>query len=112
ILPPEHRIGFVEHRRTQASFAEVAVVAVVTVHDGLVASARLGLVGAADRPVRAYAAERFLIGRPGAGFTFADAGQVAAVEDAEPIARPHASVEYQRHAVAVLVRRALEEAAC
>jgi carbon-monoxide dehydrogenase medium subunit len=110
--PPDARFGFVEHRRTQASFAETAVLAVVTVHDGLVSTARLGLVNAADRPLRAYAAERFLIGRPVAGFTFADAGQVAALEDAEPIARPHASVDYQRHTVAVLVQRALEEAAC
>lgn len=112
VPPADARIGFVEHRRTKASFAELAVVAVVTVHDGLIATARLGLASAADRPLRAYAAERFLVGRPVTGFTFADAGQVAAMEDAEPIARPHASVEYQRHAVAVLVQRALEEAAC
>jgi carbon-monoxide dehydrogenase medium subunit len=111
-LPPEAGVGFVEHRRTQASFAELAAIAVLTVHDGLVTSARLGLVNAADRPVRAYAAERFLVGRPVAGFAFADAGQVAAGEDAFPIDRAHASVEYQRHAIAVLVRRALEEAAC
>jgi carbon-monoxide dehydrogenase medium subunit len=112
LLPPDAQVAIVEHRRTKASFAEVAVVAVVTVHDGLVSTARLGLINAADRPLRAYAAERFLIGRPVAGFTFADAGQVAALEDAEPIGRPHASVEYQRQAVAVLVQRALEEAAC
>lgn len=111
-LPPGAGVGFVEHRRTQAGFAELAVIAVVTVHDGLVASARLGLVNAADRPVRAYAAERFLVGRPVSGFTLADAGQIAAGEDAAPIGRPHAGVDYQRHAVAVLIRRALEEAVC
>jgi aerobic carbon-monoxide dehydrogenase medium subunit len=111
-LPADARVGFVEHRRTSASFAETAVIAVVTVHDGLVTTARIGLVNAADRPVRAYAAERFLAGRPVTGFAFADAGQVAAVEDAAPADRPHASAEYQRQAVAVLVRRALEEAAC
>ena len=106
VLPPDTRVGFVEHRRTQASFAELAVIAAVTVHDGHVATARLGLVNAADRPVRAYAAERFLAGRP---FTaFADTGLVAATEDAEP--GPAADADYRRHAIAVLVRRALEEA--
>jgi carbon-monoxide dehydrogenase medium subunit len=104
VLPADARVGFVEHRRTQASFAELAVIAVLTVDDGHVASVNLGLVNAADRPVRAYAAERYLLGRPFSAF--GDAGLVAATEDAAPTG----NVEYQRHAIAVLVKHALEEA--
>jgi carbon-monoxide dehydrogenase medium subunit len=104
VLPAGARVGFVEHRRTRASFAELAVIAVLTVDDGLVTSAKLGLVNAADRPVRAYAAERYLLGR--LFDAFGDAGLVAATEDAAPVD----NLEYQRRAIAVLVKRALEEA--
>lgn len=50
--------GFVEHRRTHFCFAQVAVAAALTVRDGLVHEARIGLVNCADRPVRARAAEQ------------------------------------------------------
>jgi aerobic carbon-monoxide dehydrogenase medium subunit len=107
VLPREARIGFVEHRRTQASFADLAAIAVLTVHDGHVTDARIGLVSAADRPVRAYAAERYLVGR--AFHAFGDAGLVAATEDAAPDGR--ADLDDRRPAIAVVVRRALEQAA-
>ncbi|MFC4587613.1 FAD binding domain-containing protein [Sphaerisporangium corydalis] len=113
--------GFAEHRRTHFCFAQVAVAATLTVRGGLVAEARIGLVNAADRPVRARAAERALLGAevvlppaghrlPG-GHPFARAGEIAATADAAPVAEPYAGVDYKRHAVAVLVGRALRQAA-
>jgi carbon-monoxide dehydrogenase medium subunit len=110
LLPDAAGVGFVEHRRTHASFAQLAAVAVVTVRDGTVDWVRLGLVNAADRPVRAHTAERALLGGPATTAAFTGAGQVAADQDADPRTQPHASVDYQRHAVSVLVRRALEQA--
>lgn len=114
-------VGFVEHRRTHFCFAQVAVAAALTVNDGVISDARIGLVNSADRPVRARAAERSLIGadigpRP-AGLRlpgdhpFARAGRAAAQEDAAPLAEPYADVEYKRQAIAVLVGRTLLEAA-
>jgi carbon-monoxide dehydrogenase medium subunit len=113
-------VGFVEHRRTHASFALIAVVATLTVLDGVIAEARIGLANAADRPVRAYAAERSLIGaeadqpvsdrRLSEHHPFGRAGRIAAERDADPRAQPHADVEYQRQVIAILVGRALCQA--
>jgi aerobic carbon-monoxide dehydrogenase medium subunit len=110
LLPAGCGVGFVEHRRTHASFAQLAVLAAVTVTDGLVSSSRLGLVNAADRPLRAHAAEAALLGQPLQDSTIAAAAAAAAELDADPRAQPHTDIAYQRHTVAVLTRRALAEA--
>ncbi|MDG6105908.1 FAD binding domain-containing protein [Dactylosporangium aurantiacum] len=110
LLPAGTGVGFAEHRRTHASFAQLAALATLTVRGGRVGAARVGLVNAADRPVRARAAERVLLDRPLDTAAFAEAGRVAATEDADPRPQPYADVAYQRHAVAVLVRRALDAA--
>ena len=115
-------VGFAEHRRTHASFAQIAVVATLTAPDGVITEARVGLANAADRPIRAYAAERSLIGaeadrplpsgeRPDGAHPFGRAGRIAAERDADPRAQPYASVDYQRQVIAVLVGRALRQAA-
>jgi carbon-monoxide dehydrogenase medium subunit len=110
VLPTGTRVGFAEHRRTHASFAQLAVLAAVTVTDGQVSSARIGLVNAADRPVRARAAESALLGRPLDDPAITEAGRAAADRDADPRPQPYAGLDYQRHAVAVLTRRALMQA--
>ena len=110
LLPAGSAVGFAEYRRTHASFAQLAVVAAVIVTGGRVVSASLGLVNAADRPVRARAAERALIGRPLGDTGIAAAARAAAEQDADPRPGPCADVAYQRHVVAVLTRRALTEA--
>lgn len=110
LLPAGTGVGFVEHRRTEASFAQLAVVATLAVRDDAVAAARIGLVNGADRPVRAHAAEAALLGRQPVAAAFAAAARVAGDVDAQPRPQPHADTAYQRHAVAVLVRRALEAA--
>jgi aerobic carbon-monoxide dehydrogenase medium subunit len=102
-------VGFCEQHRTHASFAQVAAVAVLTLRSGVIAEARLGLAGAADRPVRAHEAERHLLGREAEPAVFAQAAELAAA-GADPLPEPHAGVEYKRHAVGVLVRRALAQA--
>ncbi|MEV0132128.1 FAD binding domain-containing protein [Dactylosporangium sp. NPDC050688] len=110
LLPVGTGVGFAEHRRTHASFAQLAALAALTVRGGRVDEVRVGLVNAADRPVRARAAERVLLDRPLDPAAFAEAGQAAAAEDADPRPQPYAGTAYQRHAVAVLVRRALDAA--
>jgi carbon-monoxide dehydrogenase medium subunit len=114
-------VAFVEHRRTHFSFAQTAVAAAITVHDGVISGVRIGLANCADRPVRARTAERSLLGlEVGAAVTghrlpdshpFAHAGRLAAEQDAEPFAEPYADLEYRRHCIAILVGRALRQAA-
>ncbi|GAA0997371.1 xanthine dehydrogenase family protein subunit M [Acrocarpospora macrocephala] len=104
-------VGFIEHRRTHFSFAQVGVAAALTVRDGVVVEARIGLANCADRPVRARAAEQALVGAEIGSTLFARAGRVAADQDAAPLAEPYADVEYRRHAIAVLVGRTLRQAA-
>jgi carbon-monoxide dehydrogenase medium subunit len=109
-LPRSTAVGFAEHRRTHASFAQLAAVAAVTVTDGRVASARIGLANAADRATRAHAAEAVLSGQPLDDAHVAAAAEAAARQDADPQPQPYADLEYQRHAIGVLVRRALRQA--
>jgi len=108
--PPGAGAGFLEHRRTAASFAAAAVLVVLEVEDGAVRACRVGLAGAGERPVRARAAEAALQGAPATAATFAEAGRVAAGEDADPRPEPHGSPAHRRQVLSVLVRRALTAA--
>jgi len=113
----EGAAGFVEHRRTHASFAQVAAAVALTVRGGAVRQARIALAGAADRPIRVRAAEQHLVGlevgRVAGGGSdedaFRRAGELAAAA-ADPIPEPHGSAEHKRQVAAVLVRRALQQA--
>ncbi len=107
-LPAGTGVGFVEHRRSHASFALVAALAAVrSAEDGTIASARVGLAGAGDRPVAADLPA--LVGhRPGPQDLAAAAAELA--DGCEPVAEPHCSAEYRRHCVQVLTRRAIEQA--
>lgn len=73
------------------------------------ASVRIGLANAADVPVRAAEAEAALAGSDGSAESVRAAAEAAAGES-EPASEPHCSAEYRRHALGVLVRRALTEA--
>jgi carbon-monoxide dehydrogenase medium subunit len=55
--------GFQEFARKSGDFAVAAVAAEVTLADGVVRGARLGIAGVRERPVRASAAEERLQGR-------------------------------------------------
>jgi carbon-monoxide dehydrogenase medium subunit len=99
-------VGFCEQRRGHTGFAQVCVVAVLTTSNGVISGARLGLGNAADRPLRAHDAEACLLGQPPGQRVFARAAELA-MAAAVPVAEPYAGVEYKRHTVGVLVRRAL-----
>ncbi|WP_062347893.1 FAD binding domain-containing protein [Herbidospora yilanensis] len=110
LLGPDTGVAFTEHRRTGFSFAQVAVGAALTVRDGVIAGARIGLANCADRPLRAHAAERAVVGAGPSPLLFAAAGEAAAAHDAAPVPEPYADVDYRRHVIAVLVARTLREA--
>ncbi|WP_249999031.1 xanthine dehydrogenase family protein subunit M [Actinoplanes sp. M2I2] len=103
VLPPGTGAGFAEHRPPLAKYAEVAAMAAVTVTDGVISAAAVGLVNAGPCPIRARAAEKALLGA-----TFCDAAITAAADAA---AQVDAHVTGQRRqAVKVLTRRALTRA--
>lgn len=104
---PTAKVGFVESSRRAGDFAVVAVGAVLLVRNGVIEHARLGMAGVGGTPVRAGEAEVALIGRDVSAQSFGDAAQAAA-DAVTPLGDIHGSVEYRRHLVRVLTRRALE----
>lgn len=93
-------------RRSLNSPAIVAVAAVVQQHDGKVTEARIALGGAAPKPVRAYDAERSLIGKALDEASAAAAGQITA-DTFACFTDEWASAWYRRRVLPVHVRRAL-----
>ena len=102
-------VGFAEHRRTHASFAMAAALTAVSVTEGRVNWARIGMAGAADVPVRARAAESVLAGQPVSEQLIAETADAAAAA-AEPVPEPHCSPAYRRQALRVMVQRSLRRA--
>ncbi|MEO3871158.1 FAD binding domain-containing protein [Nonomuraea sp. B12E4] len=101
--------AFAEHRRTHASFALAAAMVVLRLTGGRVGWVRIGLVNAADVPLRAIEAERVLTGELPSPELLAEAAARAAAE-ADPADEPHTPAAYRRHALGVLVRRCLARA--
>jgi CO/xanthine dehydrogenase FAD-binding subunit len=110
-LPPRTGWSFIEVARRHGDFAMAGVVATVTLDGSGKCSARIVLFGVGDKPIRARAAERMLAGAKPDERLFAEAGEKASGEIAEPLSDVHAPAEYRRDLARVLTRRALVEAA-
>jgi CO/xanthine dehydrogenase FAD-binding subunit len=108
-LPQASGSAFTEYARTHGDFALGGAAALVTLADGICTHARLGLLAAADTPVRAYAAERSLEGAPVTEEAAAQAARVA-VAELDPTGDIHASSEYRRHLIEGMARRATRQA--
>ena len=105
-LTPATGWAFEEISRRSGDFALAAVGVLLTVSDGRVNSARIGMIGVGETPMRATGAEALIKGRA------VDAGlldELAAVvmKAVEPHPDLHASAEYRRHLVGVLLRRSV-----
>ncbi|WP_250033837.1 FAD binding domain-containing protein [Paractinoplanes maris] len=105
-LPAGTGAGYAEHRRSHAKFVEGAAIVAVTVADGLVTGAAIGLVNVGPCPVRARAAEAALIGGPFCDAAIIEAARVAAEIDADN----RAMTATRRGAIRMLTRRALTQA--
>ena len=99
--------GFRELERKAGDYAVVAVAAAVTVHDGTISTARIGLAGVADRPVTAAAAEEGLRGQPATAESVAAA---AAAISEQAAAGGMRDAPFVSHVAGVLGRRALTDA--
>jgi carbon-monoxide dehydrogenase medium subunit len=101
------RSTFIEFARRHGDFALVGVAALAErAGDGSTRDARLALIGVADRPVRARAAEAALRGRQPTDEVLREAAH-AVDGEIDPVSDVHASADYRRHLAKVLVGRAL-----
>ena len=111
-LPEGARGAYIKHAITPEDLA-IAGVAVVLVPDGKnpvsASELRIGLGGVAPVPLRALKAEAALNGTALTDEAIGAVAEIAASE-AEPMSDPHASADYRRKMVKVLVRRALAAA--
>lgn len=108
-LPQGARGAYIKHSISPEDLA-IAGVAVVVVPDGKNArELRIGLGGVAPVPLRAVKAEASLNGKALTDDAIRAAAEIAASET-EPMSDPHASADYRRKMVKVLVRRAIAAA--
>jgi aerobic carbon-monoxide dehydrogenase medium subunit len=103
--------SFLELLRRTSDFAVVAVAALVTLDGkGRCTGAKLAAAGVGDRPVDLTHVAEPLLGQPVEDPSVAEAGRRAAAA-VEPPAAVHASSEYRRAMLEVMVRRAVVQAA-
>jgi len=102
--------SFQEVTRRHGDFAVVGVATSLTLSDGAIRDARLGMAGVSDVPVRAPEAEVFLIGERPSAELFAEAAR-RATAGIDPPSDLHGSSDYRKKVAAALVRRGLAEAA-
>ena len=104
---PVRAAAYAKLHQRASRFAIVGVAAALAVSGGVIASARVGLTGAASCPSRLANVEDALEGRAPSPDTVAAAARLAGdgVEDLN--ADIHASAEYRRAMIPVFTRRAL-----
>ncbi|HWP37774.1 MAG TPA: xanthine dehydrogenase family protein subunit M [Gemmatimonadales bacterium] len=110
---PQPRSGhaFIEFSRRHGDYALVGVAATVWL-DGrdACAGARIALLSVGDAPVPAHRAVQALEGQVPSSDVIQAAAHAASRHDVDPPGDIHASSDYRRHLVGVLVRRALTRA--
>jgi len=97
------------HQRA-SHFAIVGVAAAVTVKNGAIESARIGVTGASSHATRLTELEKSLAGKPASAATIEAAVKNAGATLQNVNADIHASEEYRRAMVAVFAERALKSA--
>jgi len=106
-----HRFAFVEVARRHGDFAIVSVACRLDMSaEGHIADARLAVGGAAAAPARLSEVEAKLCGKPASGKTLEEVAALAR-EALSPSDDIHATAEYRKDLMAVLVRRAIVAAA-
>jgi aerobic carbon-monoxide dehydrogenase medium subunit len=108
--PPRSGGTYLKLERKVGDFATVAAAIFLSLENGSIASAGIGLTSVGLTNLRAEAAESSLAGAAPGEDAFAEAGRLAA-EAAEPTTDVRGSAEYKRHVVDVFVRRGLAAAA-
>jgi carbon-monoxide dehydrogenase medium subunit len=110
LLGDEWCTGFVEFSRRAGDYALAMSVALLRREGGRVVEARIGVGGAADRPLRSAAAEQILVGSDGGRAAARAAANAAAQEIEHPLEDIQADAEYRRDLVRAMVERAVAQA--
>jgi carbon-monoxide dehydrogenase medium subunit len=110
-IPLRHNTSsaYAKVERRVGDWAVTAAGAAVTVDDGAIAAARVGLTAVNADAAALAAVSESLVGRPATEEVFAHAGRAAA-EACEPVTDIRGSAEYKRHLAAELTRRTLRSA--
>lgn len=98
--------SFQEFARRHGDYAQAGAGAILHTEDGVIRSARIGLLGVGMTPLRAGDAEAALVGRPADAEAFGEAAALAAGV-MEPLDDVHADAGYKRDVGRVMVERAL-----
>ena len=107
---PMRTAAYAKLHQRASRFAIVGVAAALEVQDGVIASARVAVTGAAGLPSRLTDVERALAGQPATRGTIAAASADAGAGLADLNEDIHASAEYRRAMVEVFAQRALTAA--
>jgi carbon-monoxide dehydrogenase medium subunit len=109
-IPPAASGGaYVKLERKVGDFATVGVAVALTLSNGSIKRAGLGLTGVGLKNIEATDAEASLAGAEPTDEAFVEAGRLAA-EAANPVTDVRGSADYKRHIVDVYVRRGLARA--
>jgi aerobic carbon-monoxide dehydrogenase medium subunit len=109
LLPADTRFGFYEFNRRAGDFAMGMALVTFRLENGVIAGPRIGVGGAEAHPRRIAEAEAQLAGcvPEDAAFRAAAAAAAAAID---PLTDAQTDAVYRRELVAVVTRRALEQA--
>ena len=102
-------LRFIPREEMDIAVAGVAACLKLSADGSRCERARIALAAVAPTPVRAYEAEKFLVGKPANSTVFADAGEMAA-KSANAISDVRGSAAYRIELVKVLTRRSLRRA--
>ncbi len=108
-LPAHTGVAYQKFSTIEAGIKIAGAAAMVSLDDGLCKDAKIALSAVAPVPMRALKAEEILKGKPLDDRLIEQAAQAAAAE-ADPVTDMHATDEYRRELVKVLVKRAAKMA--
>jgi aerobic carbon-monoxide dehydrogenase medium subunit len=109
-LLADTRFGFYEFNRRAGDFAMGMALVTFRLENGVMVDPRVGVGAAESHPRRIAAAEALLIGRTAEPAFFRAAAEAASAA-IDPLTDAQTDAEYRRELVAVVTRRALEQAA-
>ncbi|OBI46148.1 xanthine dehydrogenase family protein subunit M [Mycobacterium sp. E796] len=102
--------AYAKVERRVGDWAVTAAGAAVTLDDGSIAAARVGLTAVNPDPAALAELSAALVGRPATDETFAEAGRLAAAA-CEPVTDVRGTADYKRHLASELTIRTLRSAA-
>lgn len=109
--PPRTGSSYKQVSRQKGGYAQAAVISVVTLDDrNRCKDVRMVLMSVGERPILSQKAREILIGQEASNEAFRAVAEAAATQEADPATDLHATADYRRSLVRVLVVRSLTEA--